>query len=125
VKAQGTDSSTCIPNSELRAVVRSNEEGKIAKRLVDTLERKATLLKNNVDLLRSVIVSKDSTIADQGQQVQILLQVKRNHENIIANKDQEIAIHKTEVKRQRRKKIFAYFLGAVGTGGAIYIFARK
>jgi hypothetical protein len=93
--------------------MRSNDSGIIARRIVDTLQRKVSILTDNIDRLSTVVRSKDSTIQDQRTQVQALTMVHENDSKIIANKNAALLIKDKEIARQKRRKWFGYGIAAL------------
>jgi hypothetical protein len=101
--------------------MRSNDSGIIARRIVDTLQRKVSILTDNIDRLSTVVRSKDSTIQDQRTQVQALTMVHENDSKIIANKNAALLIKDKEIARQKRRKWFGYGIAALAIAAKIIL----
>lgn len=118
------DSITCLPNSQLRKVIRSNEEGKIAI-------AELALMKENNNALLLRISYKDDIIQQYINQDSIQMQIITNFEIQVKALEEKIAINEKWVKdlrkQLRRQKTKTFLVGTLGvlTTAATFYFLTK
>ena len=122
--SQRSDSSSCIPNYQLREAVRLIEVGKIDS---------AIIVKQD-----SIIAGQKRIITNKNTQLSIYLEKIKTYDNLVsAYKSQITQLNKAgtvsddwikalrkEVKQQRTQKTIIGIAAILGIGTTIYLFAR-
>ena len=114
-----------VPKTDLLILIQNNEKGKKARALVPVYEKKIDLLEQSNFTLKSVVVSKDSTIDDQKKQIGGYVQIvrndsiiQRNNEYIITGLQKDL---KSANKATRRAKRGTLFVGGTGIAAVGYL----
>ena len=100
-----SDSICCVPcNTLKKALIVKNER--------DYLKEQIKITRDSSLIFSRIVLNQDSIIKVKNSTISLYKKNENNYLQLIDNKDEEINLYKSDIKKHKRSKIVSYIVGS-------------
>ena len=100
-----SDSICCVPcNTLKKALIVKNER--------DYLKEQIKITRDSSLIFSRIVLNQDSIIKVKNSTISLYKKNENNYLQLIDNKDEEINLYKSDIKKHKRSKIVSYIIGS-------------